>query len=234
MWDVQTLTGLLMLWIGKASQVTLFTFKDLWYLGRRSNRSPLLYRLLKPNTTLWLMHLRRHFDFVHSSPSWNFLFLARFPSSVITKRLVHYLIHLQFLPGQNILTSGTISSVIMYRPVLFLLPGYLLRICHRIFLRNPYPFPFSLATVMFLVSQFHLLLFNFSFFLFLSFLFPFLSVMMGVCWPIRYIQNVDHGHVATRPLYKHTASPRYLLSCLLSSWHWGRMSILFILCLSCN
>ena len=114
-----------------------------------------------------------------------FLMVLKFPflilslSSVTTKLLAPFLIPLQSRLALNTLTFVIISFGTTCKMVLFLLHGYVLRICWLIYLPRLFRFLFFLVTVMFLVYQ-SLLLYLST--VFCSFFFFFLFIiLMGVC-----------------------------------------------------
>ena len=186
-WVVRMLIGLLMWAIGRVFLDILFISRDLWSLGLRLNRNRLLCRLLRLNTMLWLMRSKRPSGYVLFLACCVFLSLALSLFFVIIRLPVRCPTLLLSLLALNTSTSAIIFFAITFRLVLSPLLGFLLRICRRTFLRSPFLWFISPAIVMFLVfpflhfdssSFFFLLPSSFSFF---SFLFLFLTVLMGVC-----------------------------------------------------
>ena len=132
---------------------------------------------------LWRMPLRRLFGFRLFLVFCNSLFHNHFLFLVTTKRLALSRTLSQFLPSPSILTYITILFTHMYRRDLFLLLGYLPMTCQLIYLWRSFVFLLFLIIAMFWASLFLLdffLVFSFS----LLYFFRYLSVLMGVCWPI--------------------------------------------------
>ena len=124
--------------------------------------------------------LMKHSGFIHILISWNFLFLIHFPFLAITRLLALCQILLLFPLVINILIFDTTYFGPHTGGFFF----YYLDTYCRHFYYSPSISCFFHVIMMFLAYLLHLPYYNFVFFSFLFLFYLFLSIPMGVCWPV--------------------------------------------------